>query len=145
MKLSNENKLTLLLSLHQSIEESANSSANDIQHGRTNQLINYPPNGGFTEDETIELEKLKNNQILKSALRKVIASSISDTLFELFNIIDGTTDPATEVGEWSEVMLVDFDEENEVDSMLHDEFFETYWDWKEKRNNTNWKLDLIDE
>lgn len=145
MKLSEENKMTLLVSLHQLIEISANSTAQHIEHGRINQLINYPPNGGLTNDELREIEKLKNNPILKSALRKVIASSISDTLFELFNIIDGTGDPGTEVGEWSEVMLVDFEEENEVDSMLHDDFFGTYWNWKEKRNNSNWKLDLTDE
>lgn len=130
MRLSNENKMSLLISLHQSIEISSNSTANDIENGRTNQLINYPPNGGLTESETEQIENLKGNKILKSALRKVIASSISDTLFELFNIIDGTSDPETEVGKWSQVMLVDFDEENEVDSMLHDDFFETYWDWK---------------
>lgn len=29
--------------------------------------------------------------------------------------------------------------------MLHDDFYETYWDWKEKRINPGWKLDLLDE
>ena len=85
------------------------------------------------------------NSTLKSALRKVFASNTADVIFSFLNIIDGTSDPTVEFGEWKEVMLVDFNDGNEMDSMLHDDFYETYWDWKEKRINPGWKLDLLDE
>ncbi len=145
MKLSEENKKTLLVSIHKMIEEYANHTANDIEHNRIERLINYPSNGGLTDVEKEEITKISGNSDLKSALRKVIASNTAEVFFSFLNIIDGTSDPEIEYGEWTEIMLVDFNEENEVDSMLHDDFYGTYWDWKEKRNNTNWKLDLIDD
>ena len=145
MKLSEENKMSLLVSIHQLIEERANHTINDIENQRINQVINYPPNGGLTELEKSELLKLNLSPNLKSALRKVLASSTSDVFFSFLNILDGTIDPTVEYGEWGEVMLVDFDEENEMDSMIHDDFYSTYWDWKEKRTNPGWKLDLLDE
>lgn len=145
MKLSEENRMSLLVSIHQMIEEQANFTVNDIENKRINQLINYPPNGGLTESEKNELSKLTLNPDLKSALRKVLASNTADVFFSFLNIIDGTIDPTVEYGEWGEVMLVDFNEENEIESMLHDNFYGSYWDWKEKRSNPGWKLDLTDE
>jgi hypothetical protein len=58
MGLSTENRTTLLIHLHKSIEEAANTNANHIINGRLNQLINYPPNGGLTDDEIGALRKL---------------------------------------------------------------------------------------
>ncbi len=145
MKLSENNKKSLLVSIHQLIEEYASHTANDLEYKRTKRLINYPSNGGLTEAEKLELGQLEINPTLKSALRKVLASNSAGVFFSFLNIIDGTADPNIEFGEWGEVMLVDFDEENEMDSMLHDDFYGTYWDWKEKRPNPGWKLDLLDE
>jgi hypothetical protein len=142
MGLSTENRTTLLIHLHKSIEEAANTNANHIINGRLNQLINYPPNGGLTDDEIGALKKLKGDEYLKSALRKVLASTTADVFFDIFNIIDGTADPDPGTGEWTEVMLVDkpkdFDEHVEF---LHDDLYGTYWDWKKKRQNTSWSLD----
>ena len=145
MKLSENNKKSLLVSIHQLIEENASNTADELEQKRTNHLINYPSNGGFTELERLELEQLEFNPTLKSALRKIFASNTADTFFSFLNIIDGTIDPTVEYDEWEDVMLVDFNEENEIDSMLHDDFYETYWDWKEKRTDPGWKLDLLDE
>lgn len=145
MKLSENNKKSLLVSVHQLIEENASHTINELELKKTEQLINYPSNGGLTESEKLELEQLEFNQTLKSALRKVFASNTADTFFAFLNIIDGTIDPTVEFGEWEEVMLVDFNEENEIDTMLHDDFYGTYWDWKEKRTDPGWKLDLLDE
>jgi hypothetical protein len=144
MGLSTENKTTLLIHLHKSIEESANANANHIIHGRLNQLINYPPNGGLTENEIKALEELKGNEELKSALRKVLASTTADVFFDIFNLIDGTADPEPGTGKWTEVMLVDKPEDlDEGVEFLHDDFYGTYWNWKEKRQNTNWSLDNV--
>lgn len=144
MKLSEENKRILLVNLHNLIAEYANTTANHIQNKRTDQLINYPSNGGLTDEEKGEIEKLNGNEILKSALRKVLASNSADVIFSLLNIIDGTADPDFDSAIWGEVMLVDLSAENEVTGMLHDEFFSTYWEWREK-TKVNWKLDLLDE
>jgi hypothetical protein len=84
VKLSSENKATLLIHLHKSIEESANTNTNHIAQGRISQLTNYPPNGGLNEKEIRALEQLKGNEELKSALRKVLASTTAD----IFNIME---------------------------------------------------------
>jgi len=142
MQLSEENIKTLLINVHKSIEESANSTANDLYEGRVNNLINYPPNGGLTLEESNALNVLKGNAVLKSALRKVFASTTSDVFFSFFNIVDGTADPDPGTGDWTEVVLVDKPEDLEEDlPFLHDEFYSTYWAWKKRRNNNNWSLD----
>jgi hypothetical protein len=145
MELSSENKATLLIHLHKSIEETANTNANHIAQGRISQLINYPPNGGLNEKEIRALEQLKGDEELKSALRKVLASTTADIFFDIFNIIDGTAEPDPGTGTWTEVMLVDKPEDLDEDmGFLHDDFYGTYWDWKEKRKNTNWSLDNVE-
>ena len=107
-------------------------------------MINYPPNGGLTEQEQEEIKKLQGNENLKSALRKVIASNTADTFFDFFNLIDGTSSP--EKGDWNGVTIVDISEDNENDlEFLHDDFYATYWDWREIRKNKNWKLDTLDD
>ena len=85
--------------------------------------------------------KCKDN--LKSALRKILASTTSDVFFEFFNIIDGTSDPDPGTGEWSEINLVDKTEDNDENAaFLHDDFYGSYWEWKARRKNSNWALDL---
>lgn len=142
MRLSIDNKSTILIHLHKAIEESANTNANHIVHGRLNQLINYPPNGGLSDKEIDALKELKGKDELKSALRKILASTTADVFFDIFNLIDGTSDPDPGTGKWTEVMLVDKPEDVDEDvEFLHDDFYGTYWDWKEKRQKTNWSLD----
>lgn len=145
MELSAENRTTLLIHLHKSIEDTASANANYIIHGRLNQLINYPPNGGLTESEINALNELKGKEELKSALRKILASTTADVFFDIFNIIDGTADPDPGTGKWTEVMLVDKPEDFDGDiQFLHDDFYGTYWDWKEIRPNTDWSLDNLE-
>ena len=145
MKLSEQNRTTLLTQLHKSIEDSANIIANNINDGQTSDLINYPPNGGLTEEEMNSLKSLAGNEVLRNTLRKVLASNSATVIFELFNIIDGTSDPDPEIGEWSEVMLVDQpDDFDDYSEFLHDNFYETYWNWRKKRI-ANYKLDLLED
>jgi hypothetical protein len=144
MGLSIKNRNTLLVSLHQLIEESANNIVNNIFNGRIKGLITYPPNGGLTEQEEKAISQIENSDTLKSALRKILASNTGDVYFDFFNLIDGTTDP--EKGDWTGVTIVDISEENDEHiEFLHDEFFATYWDWRKKRKNSNWKLDLLND
>ncbi len=144
MKLSIKNRNALLISLQQSIEELADTKASDIFEGKTNQLINFPPNGGLTKLEEYAVKALEGNEHLKSALRKILASNSTDVLFDFFNNIDGTTDPDDE--DWTGVMLVDTPENNDENrDFLHDELYTSYWDWRKKRTNRTWRLDLLDD
>ena len=143
MQLSETNRHTLLLAIHQSIEEEAAGSAKELLQGQVNEPP-YPPNGGFTAEEKDSLELLQNNEVLQSALRKVLASCAAGVVFDLFNHIDGTTDPKQ--GEWTGVMLVDkprHDEEHR--EFLHDDFFDAYWNWREIRPDKTWCLDIFSE
>ncbi|MCC8358910.1 hypothetical protein [Salinimicrobium sediminilitoris] len=132
MMLSEHNRNTLMLFLQQKIEEKAENIVDQLEKGEMTDSLTYPPNGGLTEEENLSLQNLKNDPTFKSALRKILADNSAGVLFELLNIIDGTTDPDEELGEWTEISLVDkTDEIAENAEMLHDELYSKYWDWKE--------------
>jgi hypothetical protein len=134
MQLSVHNQKTLMIHIHNSIQELSARTCDHIFRGETEELINYPPNGGLTKEEIASLEILKNNEPIKSALEKIVKANNADLLFALFNIIDGTADPDPGLGKWTEVLLIDRPENfNDHYEFLHDAFYETYWDWKEKQ------------
>lgn len=131
-----------MLALHQKIEEFAHYASEKLEKGETDDLMTYPPNCGFTDKEQRALEKLKSDPELKSALRKVFADSSAAVIFELFNYLDGTTEPDDNLGKWTGITLVDDTDLIEPNGeMLHDSFYSSYWDWKEIRPNTGWALD----
>lgn len=132
MKLSESNKQILLVNLHETIDEYSRLNANHLQHNRLTNLVNYPPNGALTEQEQAEITKLAGNEILKSALQKILASNTADVFFNFFTLLDGTSDPLLAASDWEGVVLIDLPEEElEEEEMLHDDFYATYWDWKE--------------
>lgn len=148
MPLSNKNAVTLLVDINQDIEEYAELTVKNIIEDKNFDELFYPPNHGLTDPEKAELSKLSNNEQLKNALRKVIADTTAGVIFNMLNILDGTTEPKNSDGDWTGVKLVDEDdnESNEpFQDMLHDKFLETYWDWKKIRGNKSWKLDTHDE
>ena len=141
MKLSEANRRTFLVAANQSVEIHATAYADDLLRGQNIEL-NYPPNGGFTAQETQALKLLEGNEALHSALRKVLADCAAGVVFDLFNHIDGTTDPNQ--GEWAGVMLVDKPgDDEEHREFLHDDFFDAYWDWREIRPDKTWCLDTL--
>lgn len=148
MELSNKNALALLLELNQDIEEYAEFTVKNIVEDKNFDFLTYPPNGGLTDLEKQELDKLNNNENLKNALRKVIADSSAGVIFNMLNILDGTIEPKHMIAEWTGVKLIDQEHngnEEEFQDMLHDGFYESYWEWRKLRGNTNWKLDIYDE
>jgi hypothetical protein len=146
MKASNHNLNTLMLFLHKMIEEYSDYTASTIEQGNPLDHVTYPPNNGFTAEEENALKILQNNPELKSAIRKLIANSIAGVFFEFFHIIDGTSDPAPELGKWTELALVDKEESNvPTTDMLHDKLFESYWEWRKIRTNQEWKLDNYED
>lgn len=143
MQLSNDNRKSLLLTLHKQIEEYADATASAIFLGKQLSLT-YPANNGLTESEAQALAQLQGNETLMKALRKLLANTSAEVFFSFFNLIDGTTSPEVVTGRWSELLLVDKPEDFDDDlPFLHDEFYNTYWDWKNKRGDKGWSLDTF--
>jgi hypothetical protein len=148
MSLSDINVKALLLDLNQDVEEYAEATVKNIFEDRNFDSLTYPPNGGLSDAEQAELEKLANNENLKNALRKILADNAAGVIFNMLNLLDGTGSPKNHDDVWTGVKLVDEDEEEEEEEFedtLHDAFLEAYWDWKKIRGNKNWKLDNYEE
>src|SRR4030095_2052254 len=47
---------------------------------------------------------------------------------------------------WTGVTLVDADTvEDPPYAMLHDDFYDKYWDWRKTRGDKGWRLDMYDD
>ena len=114
MQLSNHNALALLIDVNQQIEAYAAGTVRNIIDERNFDSLAYPPNGGFTEQEKQELNKLSNNEQLKNALRKLLADTSAGVIFHMFNLLDGTGSPDYMYDEWTGVQLVDEDDDEET-------------------------------
>lgn len=144
MQLSDNNRNSLLLTLHKQIEEQADATARAVFHG-TQLSMTYPPNGGLTATEEQALAQLQGNEQVMTALRKLLASNSADVFFSFFNVIDGTASPDVEAEKWTEVLLVDKPDDYEEDvQFLHDDFYSTYWNWKNLRGDKGWSLDTLE-
>lgn len=143
MTVSTDNLNTLFLQLHKTIEETADRVATSLTNHSANDIISYPPNGGLNDLENEALKSFGPDENLKSGLRKIIADSCVTVLFDLFAIIDDVRDPDVDTDKWKGIKLVDNSDEVEPpnDLMLHDKLYDSYWDWRKKRENKNWKLD----
>ena len=131
MSLSNNNVIAFLLDINRNIEEYADATVKKIFVDRNPEFLTYPPNGGLTEMERSQLNKLENNDDLKNALRKVIADNTAGVIFDMLNLLDGTTTPKLASSQWKGLKLVD-EEEDEIaepfEDMLHGSLFDVYWE-----------------
>ncbi|PHN06978.1 hypothetical protein [Flavilitoribacter nigricans] len=144
MELSNHHANTLLLDIHQDIEEYADAFATKVLDEKNLDFLTYPPNCGFTDRERAELQKLAGNDDLKNAFRKLLADHAAGIVFNILNLFDGTGFPKNDEDEWTGIKLVDeepVESATPVDDWLHDKFYETYWDWKAIRGHKGWQLD----
>ena len=106
--------------------------------------LSYPPNAGLSPAEQAALESLDVMPDLESALRKVIADASSAPLFRLFALLDGVGDPEEYDDLWSGLVLRKPGEDEEQSEMLHDQFFESYWEWRNRRPDPGWNLDTYE-
>ena len=144
MMISEQQKLALFLDIHRAIEEAA-SEALAQAASPTEFSIAYPPNGGLSEEEMFVLGNLPFSPVLESALRKIIADAASYPIFRLFSLLDGVSDPYEYKEFWPGLTLSPSDEEEVTeDSLLHDDFFGTYWNWRRVRTDPGWKLDNLE-
>lgn len=147
MSLSNDNVAAFLLDINRIIEEYADGAVKHIIRDRNFDFLIYPPNNGFSDAEKKELLKLENNEDLKNALRKVIADSSAGVVFDMLNHLDGTSTPQLNADQWTGLKLVDEEDDPDADAFdgqLHDSFFDAYWEWRDLRENKDWKLDTYE-
>jgi|SRR4030095_14927477 len=146
MKLSEENLRTLLLTLHQVIEQNAEKTADRFSVADVDDLLVYPTNGGFSKEEEQAVMQHQGDNNLVTALRKILADNSAKVVFDFLQLLDGVARPDEELGNWSGVILTDMEEDTlEENEMLHDRFFESYRDWKKLRPEKGWALDVIEE
>ena len=127
--ISDDHRKRLLVELHRILHASASEAVAKLGSSLPAD-VTYPPNGelGASEEEALRLLKLDGPT--RSGLTKVIADAIATTAFHFFCVMDAVGDPEDVVEEpWLRAELSEPDEEEHP--MLHDAFFETYWDYKE--------------
>jgi hypothetical protein len=120
----------LMVALHGAIAESSASCAGKLADGSVDADLAYPPGATLAGDELAALRALAIDEHAAQGLQKVVADSMSLAFFIFFNLMDATGDPADGVeGTWLGAELA----EPTLDyrPMLHDAFFETYWDFAE--------------
>ncbi len=132
MTLSESNAKTLLIAVHEDIDEYTDNAISNI-FGQGDNALTYPPDVKLSADEIEALNKLFATDKLKSALKKIISDTSAAIIFNLLNNIDGTSNPKHSSDDWIGVKLVDEEPDPNDDNIadfLHDEFYATYWDWQ---------------
>lgn len=145
MPLSEKNQTIFLLALNAEVEDCARKTASAIFSNDPAATLSYPPNCGLTPAETAALNGVAHSAQLESALRKLIADAVASGLFGVLSLIDGVMDPDKRFGKWGGVVLEDLNADDDSHrEMLHDAFFDAYWNWRRLRPEKKWKLDLYD-
>ncbi len=124
-----------LIELHEIIKNSS-----EIR----NQLVD-PSEDNIISDEfklSIEevnaLKKYNFDDVVLSAIEKTVRDNIERAFFRALALLDAVGDPeVVEIDKtWLGLTLRErkLDEEEDNEEFLHDEFYEVYWDWLERRN-----------
>jgi len=134
-KLSRENQKTLMVQLNVDIDRAATEIAETVTHGDTLKML-YPPSPDdqLSEGEIEAINMIKNIPNVEGALKKMIAEGAAKVAFNFLNYLDGTGDPGSKSGKWSGVALIVHPLTGDpYEQMLHDEFYDSYWDAKALR------------
>ena len=135
-------RTVLLTEIHRVLEKSATTLAEKLAGSAALSEITYPPNGGLRDDEIAALAEIPKSPQLVSALRKMVADAVAETFFHFFNLVDATGDPLNWSSHWGPIRFCEpLLNDNDEAAMLHDKFFETYWDWRKQRPDPGWCLD----
>lgn len=127
--ISDKQRKALFINLHRAIDEAVTYTIDNLTTPKDLNLA-YPPNSGLTEEEIKAVEALQMDQTLKNALEKILADAASYPVFRLLSLIDGVSDPVGLDEFWPGFILEPKEDDEDLnDSFLHDEFFDTYWDW----------------
>lgn len=138
--LADAKREALLVEVHRAIEEAATQAAEAIAGVTPVPDTAYPPNGGLSKAEASLITAGARGAEAVGAIRKIIADAAAVPLFRLFALIDGVGDPDEWNGNWLPLELCEAPEDADQ-PMLHDELFESYWAWVERRGDRGWRLD----
>jgi hypothetical protein len=139
--ISDERFRALMIAANAAVEDAAVDTLERVLANGGDPL--YPPNGGLTDEERSALPTGSLTPIQRDAFRKVLAGAAAGAIFRLFGVIDAVGDPEGYDGLWLPIHLCETEEEEDADQgMLHDTFFEAYWDWRSQRGDRGWTLDL---
>lgn len=137
-QISDERFRALMIAANAAVEDAAVDTLERLLAGGDDPV--YPPNGGLTEEERSALPARPLTPIQRDAFRKVLAEAAATAMFRVFAVIDAVGDPEGYDGLWLPVHLCE-PEGDEHQEMLHDEFFDAYWDWRSERGDRGWRLD----
>jgi hypothetical protein len=118
----------LMVDLHAGIAEASADLVARIQSRDSFADLCYPPGASLTSAELEDLQSPSFAEAVPPALQKVVADSMAAVLFRVFTIMDGVGDPEDGRDDlWLGVSLIDRADDD--DTMLHDQFHETFWDY----------------
>ncbi len=125
-----DSRKALLLEMHKAVADAAQVAMDSIG-GDSKPSLSYPPGIELSTEEQDALTSLQLNAAARSALVKLVADACSYPVFHLCSLLDGVADPyVREVEGWAGGKL----EPAGGDSlMLHDEFYESFWEYAESK------------
>jgi len=117
--------------LHRAIEESADAALAAFENSAMQPV--YPPGVQLSRADTLALNGLQLSDASRAAIRKLFVDAAGRPLFHLFSLIDGVADPAQwpTSDPWLGLTVSEKDEDAEDSEMWHDQFFESYWDYRD--------------
>lgn len=118
----------LILETHSAIENAASFAIEEMR--KEHYQISYPFGVRLTLEEQKALAKLCADPNALTALRKILLDAASYPVFQLFEIMDGVSDPQNYDELWHGVKFCPRSEDDGEDLDLHDEFYATYDEWK---------------
>ncbi|MBE2978882.1 hypothetical protein [Priestia megaterium] len=127
-----DSKQLFLKELHTVIKEY--SEGGEQLRKPTEQLLWEEFNLTQDEIDALESQKLKDESI--RAIEKIVRDNIMGAFHSAFCLLDGVSDPVLEDdnGTWVGLKLVEKQEDEVEEEFLHDELYQSYWDWQEATN-----------
>ena len=121
----------LLTDIHKVIEEYSQHFVKELGQSID---ITYPP--GIEPEENIKkaFSSISLNETQKEALKLAVMDLNAQILFDFFSKMDGVADPEFVPNNdlWFGVELKEKNEQSQS-GMLHDQFYEKYWPYKESK------------
>jgi len=122
---------TLMVEIHRAIKDATSRAVTLIGDRKISEAdISYPPGAKLEPHEVVALHSLRCSEAARSAIEKVVADACAAAFFDTFCLMDAVGDPEmTSVRTWLGVDLTSGISDDPSFEMLHDQFFETYWEY----------------
>ncbi|MDP1383613.1 hypothetical protein Q8G31_28345 [Priestia megaterium] len=90
----------------------------------------------LTKDEINALEAQEFTDESISAIEKIVRDNIMGAFHSTFCLLDGVSNPVlgNDDDMWIGLKLAEKQEDEEEEDFLHDELYNSYWDWQKLNN-----------